>query len=205
MRADDAERIDDLLLVEPERRADAGRRAPWRRTPRSDGSPPCAPPSAPPGSAGTWSRRRPRCRAAPRAPSGLCRSQAASTAGTITAPACTGPPSKVSSKSSPCAAVPLTKAAPAALMRARVADRGAGPVVVPAGERGLDVVLVARGDAEPDDVDQQVLAFARTRPAAAGSGDASADARHASRSDSCSRQTVSGERRSSVGESTATA
>ncbi len=48
-------------------------------------------------------------------PSGLCRSQAASTAGTITAPACTGPPSKVSSKSSPCAAVPLTKAAPAAL------------------------------------------------------------------------------------------
>ncbi len=49
-------------------------------------------------------------------PSGLCRSQAASTAGTITAPACTGPPSKVSSKSSPCAAVPLTKAAPAALI-----------------------------------------------------------------------------------------
>ncbi len=49
-------------------------------------------------------------------PSGLCRSQAASTAGTITAPACTGPPSKVSSKSSPCAAVPLTKAAPAAVM-----------------------------------------------------------------------------------------
>ena len=44
-----------------------------------------------------------------------CRSQAASTAGTITAPACTGPPSKVSSKSSPWAAVPLTKAAPAAL------------------------------------------------------------------------------------------
>jgi len=47
-------------------------------------------------------------------PSELCRSQAANTAGTITAPACTGPPSKVSSKSSPCAAVPLTKAAPAA-------------------------------------------------------------------------------------------
>src|SRR5258708_3177626 len=47
-------------------------------------------------------------------PSGLCRSHAASTAGTITAPACTGPPSNVSSKSSPCAAVPLTKAAPAA-------------------------------------------------------------------------------------------
>ncbi len=49
-------------------------------------------------------------------PSGLCRSQAASTAGTITAPACTGPPSKVSSKSSPWMAVPLTKAAPAALI-----------------------------------------------------------------------------------------
>ena len=45
----------------------------------------------------------------------LYRSPTASTAGTITAPACTGPPSKVSSKSSPCAAVPLTKAAPAAL------------------------------------------------------------------------------------------
>ena len=49
-------------------------------------------------------------------PSGWWRSQAASTAGTITAPACTGPPSKVSSKSSPWAAVPLTKAAPAALI-----------------------------------------------------------------------------------------
>ena len=48
-------------------------------------------------------------------PSGLCRSQAAKTAGTTTAPACTGPPSKVSSKSSPWAAVPLTKAAPAAV------------------------------------------------------------------------------------------
>ena len=50
-----------------------------------------------------------------RLPVDRCRSHAASTAGTITAPACTGPPSKVSSKSSPCAAVPLTKAAPAAL------------------------------------------------------------------------------------------
>ena len=48
-------------------------------------------------------------------PSRPWRSQAASTAGTMTAPACTGPPSKVSSKSSPWAAVPLTKAAPAAL------------------------------------------------------------------------------------------
>ena len=59
-----------------------------------------------------------------------CRSQAASTAGTITAPACTGPPSKVSSKSSPCAAVPFTSAAPRPLMGARVADRRAGSVVV---------------------------------------------------------------------------
>ena len=40
------------------------------------------------------------------------RSQSASTAGTMTAPAWIGPPSKVSSKSSPCAAVPLTNAAP---------------------------------------------------------------------------------------------
>jgi hypothetical protein len=41
------------------------------------------------------------------------RSQSARTAGTITAPAWIGPPSKVSSKSSPWAAVPLTNAAPA--------------------------------------------------------------------------------------------
>ena len=44
--------------------------------------------------------------------------------------------------------------------RAGVADRRARPVVVAAGERGLDVVLVARGDAEAGDVDQQILAFA---------------------------------------------
>src|SRR2546425_2528323 len=49
------------------------------------------------------------------APSSFSLSETARTAGTITAPACTGPPSNVSSKSSPCAAVPLTKAAPAAL------------------------------------------------------------------------------------------
>src|SRR6266702_808377 len=47
-------------------------------------------------------------------PSLLFLSAMARIAGTITAPACTGPPSKVSSKSSPCAAVPLTNAAPAA-------------------------------------------------------------------------------------------
>ena len=38
--------------------------------------------------------------------------------------------------------------------RAGMADRGARPVVVAAGERGLDVILVARGDAEAGDVDQ---------------------------------------------------
>ncbi len=37
---------------------------------------------------------------------------APNTAGTTTAPAYTGPPSKVSSKSAPCAAVPLTKRCP---------------------------------------------------------------------------------------------
>ena len=43
--------------------------------------------------------------------------------------------------------------------RAGVADRRAGPVVVAAGERALDVILVARGDAEAGNVDQQILAF----------------------------------------------
>src|SRR5205807_6956397 len=46
---------------------------------------------------------------------------------------------------------------------AGMADRGTNALVVPAGERGLDVVLVARGDAEADHVDQQVLAFAAYR------------------------------------------
>ena len=49
------------------------------------------------------------------------------------------------------------------VQRARVPDRRARPVIVAARERALDVVLVARGDAEPDDVDQQILAFARGR------------------------------------------
>ena len=48
-------------------------------------------------------------------PSPPWRSNAFNTAGTITAPAWIGPPSNVSSKSSPWQAVPLTKAAPAAL------------------------------------------------------------------------------------------
>ncbi len=43
--------------------------------------------------------------------------------------------------------------------RAAVADRRARPVVVEAGKRGFDVILVARGDAKTDHVDQQVLAF----------------------------------------------
>ena len=43
--------------------------------------------------------------------------------------------------------------------RAPVADRGAGPVLVPAGERAADIILVARGDAEADHVDQRLLAF----------------------------------------------
>ena len=41
-----------------------------------------------------------------------------------------------------------------------MADRRAGPVIVEAGERALDVVLVARGEAKADDVDQKILAFA---------------------------------------------
>ncbi len=45
-------------------------------------------------------------------PERRCRSANANTAGKMTAPAWIGPPSKVSSKSSPCAAVPLTNAAP---------------------------------------------------------------------------------------------
>ena len=93
-------------------------------------------------------------------PSGLCRSQAASTAGTITAPACTGPPSKVSSKSSPCAAVPLTqrgarRAQACAHGRSRCRARRRRS---PRASR-CDIVLVARRDAQADHVDQQVVAF----------------------------------------------
>ena len=61
-------------------------RPPWRRTRRSDGSPPCARPSARPGSAGRSPRRRRRCRAARRAPPRPLLLGAASTAGTMTAP-----------------------------------------------------------------------------------------------------------------------
>ena len=92
-------------------------------------------------------------------PSSFCRSQTASTAGTITAPAWTGPPSKVSSKSSPWMAVPFTSAAAAAENVRGVTDRRARPVIVAAGERDLDVILIARGDGETDDVDQKLYAF----------------------------------------------
>ena len=46
-----------------------------------------------------------------------------------------------------------------AAQRAGVADRRARAVVVKARKRGLDIILVARGDAKPGDVDQQILAF----------------------------------------------
>ena len=45
----------------------------------------------------------------------------------------------------------------------RVPDRGAVAVVIPAGERGLDILFVAGGEAEPHHVDEQVLAFAPHR------------------------------------------
>ena len=41
-----------------------------------------------------------------------------------------------------------------------MADRGARPLLVPARERRLDVIRVARGETEPDHVDGEVLAFA---------------------------------------------
>ena len=47
--------------------------------------------------------------------------------------------------------------------RARMPDCRAGTVIVAAGKRARDVILVAGGNAEPDDVDQQILAFARRR------------------------------------------
>ena len=49
------------------------------------------------------------------------------------------------------------------IQRARMPDRRARAVIVAAGERAADIVLVARGDAEADDVDQKILAFARGR------------------------------------------
>ena len=63
--ARDAERVDGLLAGRVRAPPPRRRPRPSRRTPRSDESPPCAPPSAPRGSAGTAPRRRPRCRATP--------------------------------------------------------------------------------------------------------------------------------------------
>ena len=45
--------------------------------------------------------------------------------------------------------------------RALMPDRRARAVIVASPECAPDVVLVARGNAEPDDIDQQVFAFAR--------------------------------------------
>ena len=55
--------------------------------------------------------------------------------------------------------MPLTKAAPAADSAAAVPDHGAWPVVVAARKGAFDIVLIARGNSETDDVDQQLLAF----------------------------------------------
>ena len=59
--------------------------------------------------------------------------------------------------------------------RARMADRRARAVVIEGGQRAPDIVLVARGDAQPDDVDQQVLALALA-PRPAGAPDQARDA-----------------------------
>ena len=91
------------------------------------------------------------------APSRSKRSHAASTAGTTTAPLCTGPPSNVSSKSSPCAAVPLSSAASSAR------NVSGWPIAVhgpPRVERALhrpDVVGVPRRDAEAGDVEHEAV------------------------------------------------
>ena len=145
--------FDDGAAVEPERGGDACRRAIAPKTAvgwkpalctsfgvTSDSRHMVSTPAAMPRSAA--------------APSGRWRSQAASTAGTMTAPACTGPPSKVSSKSSPWAAVPLTSAAATARQRAPMADRRARAVVIAGRERARDVIEAARGQAEADHVDR---------------------------------------------------
>ncbi len=43
--------------------------------------------------------------------------------------------------------------------RTRVTDGGARPIVIATGQRSLHIVFVARGDGEPDHVDQQILAL----------------------------------------------
>ena len=109
--AGDAERIDRLAAVEPER--DRCRRASTPIVPRTlvgwkpalwiafgmtiESRHRLSMPATIPTSAARPSRSK--------------RSHTASTAGATTALLCTGPPSNVSSKSSPCAAVPLMSAA----------------------------------------------------------------------------------------------
>ncbi len=100
-------------------------------------------------------------------PSSFCRSQAASTAGTMTAPAWTGPPSNVSSKSSPWIAVPLTSAAAAADSVRAWPIAVHGPSSSQPASDDLDVILIARGDGETDDVDQKLHAFLAAPPRAA--------------------------------------
>ena len=46
---------------------------------------------------------------------------------------------------------------------AGMADCRTGAVVVATGKRAPDIILVAGGDAEPDDVDQQILALSHRR------------------------------------------
>jgi len=89
------------------------------------------------------------------------RSQAASTAGTITAPACTAALEGVV-KVLAMRAVPLTKAAPTRSACAH-ARSPCTAVIVPTRKRALDVILITRGDAQAHHVDQQILAFARRR------------------------------------------
>src|ERR1043166_9529708 len=67
------------------------------------------------------------------APSGLCRSQAASTAGTTTAPACTAPP--------PPPPAPAPPRHP--LVGPPLPSRGAGAVVIATAKRCAHVILVA--------------------------------------------------------------
>ena len=147
-RADHAERIDDLLLV----RARAPRRRrpprPWRRRSRSDGSRPCAPSSAPP------------CDSRHMVSTPTAMPSSAARAVRIVPLA--GREHRRHDHRAGMHRAALEGVVEILAMRrgavdeggagrahgARVADRGAGAVVLPAGERGLDVVVVARGDAE---------------------------------------------------------
>ena len=156
-RAGDAQGVHELrssTSAAPRRRR---RRAHRARAPRSDGSRPCGSSSARPVLARHISSTPTAMPCSASLPGERSRSATARTAGTITAPAWIGPPSKVSSKSSPCAAVPLTNAAPPASSARAWPMRGAAAGSLPAVERGAHVVGVARGDAQAGDVDHQPL------------------------------------------------